>query len=157
MMSPNLVSTEKTEAEFPAQSHAMVLIVDDDMSVRSVAERLLKRDGYQTICVENGCDALAVLRQQPVDLLLTDLQMPEMSGQELSATARQMCPNLKVAYLTGYSNRLFEQRLTLGISETYVAKPYTAAMLREAVSLLLYDHLSPPAMTNAGFSQPLTA
>jgi CheY-like chemotaxis protein len=76
-------------------------------------------------------------------LLLSDLKMPEMDGDELAARLRRSTPDLKVLYLTGYAQTLFDHRGVLWEGEAFLEKPCSPAELRQAVSLLLYDHLVP--------------
>jgi FixJ family two-component response regulator len=75
-----------------------------------------------------------------LDLLVTDLVMPDMDGDELARRLCQRLPDLKVLYLTGFSDRLFAERHTLRSNEAFVEKPVTATGLLEAVSLLLFGH-----------------
>ncbi|PYP34630.1 MAG: hypothetical protein DMD48_15505 [Gemmatimonadetes bacterium] len=70
-----------------------------------------------------------------VDLLLTDVAMPKMTGAELARRLRLNDPDLKVLYLTGCSDQLFEEKATLWHQEAFLEKPCTAAGLLQAVSL----------------------
>ena len=68
--------------------------------------------------------------------------MPAMTGDELARLLRQSQPELKVLYLTGYSDRLFKEKTTLWADEAFLDKPCTVKGLREAVSLLLFGSLA---------------
>jgi CheY-like chemotaxis protein len=121
-----------------------ILVVDDDESVRVFVERALRQPGYETRVAIDGIDALRVAESEgPFDLLLTDLAMPSMRGDELARRLRQTDPSLKVLYLTGYSDRLFDERTVLWEAEAFLDKPVTVQGLLEAVSLLLVGHLPP--------------
>ena len=122
---------------------ARILVVDDEPSVRSFVERVLLDTGYQVQVAGDGAEALEVLEKRgPFEMLLTDQMMPKMNGDELARRARQTHPQLKVLYLTGFSDSLFEAKTTLWSDEAYLDKPCTVAELQEAVSLLLCGHLS---------------
>jgi two-component system, cell cycle sensor histidine kinase and response regulator CckA len=121
-----------------------VLIVDDEPSVREFVERALSFAGYRTIVASDGPEALAVVAASgPFDLLVTDLRMPQMMGDELARQMRLADPTLKVLYLTGYSDELFRERSTLWSDEAFLDKPQGVDALLEAVSLLLFGNTRP--------------
>jgi two-component system, cell cycle sensor histidine kinase and response regulator CckA len=76
-------------------------------------------------------------------VLVTDLMMPGMSGDELARRLRQREPRLKVLYLTGFSDHLFKEKSTLWADEAFLEKPCSVNGLLEAVSLLLSGRLPP--------------
>lgn len=121
-----------------------VLVVDDEPSVLEFIDRILREAGYSTVLASDGPEALEIGQKSgPFDLLLTDLMMPKMSGDELSRWLRRTEPTLKVLYLTGYSDRLFKERATLWEGEAFLDKPCTATGLLEAVSLQLFGRTKP--------------
>ena len=119
----------------------VVLIVDDDEAVLTFVDRVLSEAGYQTMTASNGPDALELARKTPIGLLLTDVNMPRMTGDELARRMRHEDPQLKVLYLTGYSDQLFKEKNTLWQDEAYLEKPCTIAGLLEAVSLITVGHV----------------
>ena len=124
-----------------AEINKRVLIVDDEESIRTFAERVLRDEGYKTVVAANGQAALNLFEEQgSFDLLLTDLMMPGIRGDELARRLRQIDPELKVLYLTGYSDRLFLERPKLPENEAFVDKPVSVNGLLEAVSLMLFGH-----------------
>ena len=97
---------------------ARVLIVDDEESVLTFAERALRLAGYETVAVADGPDALKIWNDQgPFDLLLADVVMPGMHGNELARRLRLVNPDLRVLYFTGYSDQLFADKATLWENE----------------------------------------
>jgi CheY-like chemotaxis protein len=120
-----------------------VLIVDDDHAVLSFVERVLSEAGYETMVASNGPDAIKLARKTPIDLLLTDVNMPQMTGDELARRLRHEEPTLKVLYLTGYSDQLFRDKTTLWQDEAYLEKPCTIAGLLQAVSLITVGQVKP--------------
>lgn len=123
-----------------------ILVADDEANVRAFVERVLHTVGYVTTTAVDGPDAISKAEaSSPFDLLLTDLYMPLMNGGELARRLRERQPTLKILYLTGFSDRLFAEKPTLWEGEAFLEKPCTVKALIEAVSLLLYGRILPPA------------
>jgi two-component system, cell cycle sensor histidine kinase and response regulator CckA len=117
---------------------ATVLVVDDEDAIRRFVERVLREAGYHIIVAASGTEALAAASTTDhVDLLLTDLMMPGMSGDELARRLRGKEPDLSVLYLTAFCDRLFADRMQLWEREAFLEKPCSINGLREAVSLAL--------------------
>jgi len=114
-----------------------VLVVDDEEPVRRFVDRVLRQGNYRTTLASDGPDALrAAAERGPFDILVTDLMMPEMTGDELARRLRKDDPRLKVLYLTGFSDSLFKEKVTLWEDEAYLDKPCSVQGLLQAVSLL---------------------
>lgn len=114
------------------------LIVDDEELVRKFVERVLREAGYETATAGDGPEALQVIAEAGTfDILVTDVMMPQMTGDELARRLRLNEPKLKILYLTGYSDRLFKDKVTLWEDEAFLDKPCNMKSLMEAVSLLL--------------------
>jgi CheY-like chemotaxis protein len=114
-----------------------VLVVDDEDQVRSYVGRVLRQAGYRTAIAKDAADAIRVASADgPFDLLLTDLIMPQMNGDELARRLRVKQPDLPVLYLTGFSDRLFSERCVLWEGEAFLDKPCTPRGLLEAVSMI---------------------
>src|SRR5882672_4073140 len=121
-----------------------VLVVDDELPIREFAARVLENAGYGVTTAGDASEAIALVQEHGAPaLLLSDLKMPQMDGDALAAVLRQSTPDLKVLYLTGYPQTLFDHRGMLWEGEAFLEKPCSPAELREAVSLLLFDHLVP--------------
>jgi two-component system cell cycle sensor histidine kinase/response regulator CckA len=122
-----------------------VLIVDDEPSVQRFVERVLSEAGYSTKVAGDGPEALEVAsRMDEFDLVVTDVMMPQMTGDELARRLRVQHPTVKVLYLTGFSDRLFKEKVTLWADEAFLDKPCTVKGLLEAVSLLLFGRVEAP-------------
>ena len=126
-----------------------VLVVDDEEPVRRFVARVLQGGGYETLLAEDGPAAIAVAEKEgPFDIVVTDLMMPQMNGDELARRLRQIDPGLKVLYLTGFSDKLFKEKVTLWEDEAFLDKPCSVKGLLQAVSLLYFGSLeAPPAAT----------
>jgi len=128
-----------------------VLVVDDEESIRTLVDRVLRDTGYETTVAPDAEAALALAAAaDPFDLLLTDMMMPAMCGDELARHLRLRHPDLRVLYLTGFADRLFATRPMLWANESFIEKPITVAGLREAVSLAIFGHTKgPPSKTRS--------
>lgn len=135
----------------PGQDHAptalaepagapVILVVDDTPAVRRLVVRYVQGGAREILEASNGEEAIAVAEEfgKPIDLLITDIRMPVMDGQTLVETLHQRRPDMKVLFLSGYSETLFEQRPLLPPWAAYLDKPILRDSLYEAVSLLLY-------------------
>lgn len=119
-----------------------VLVVDDEAYIREVTRRTLEAEGYDVSEASNGPEAIELLSQGTrYDLLLADLNMPEMFGAEMVRRIRKSRPDLKVLYVTGDIDRLMNER-PLWEGEAFLDKPFSPAALLEAVSLLLFGTLT---------------
>jgi CheY-like chemotaxis protein len=128
----------------PARPSSL-LIVDDDELVRKFLERVLKEAGYLTATASDGPEALEMAATlERLDVLVTDLMMPQMTGDELARRVRSTMPDVKVLYITGFSDRLFKEKVTLWADEAFLDKPCSVQGLLEAVSLLLFGRFQVP-------------
>jgi len=118
-----------------------VLVVDDERPIREIERRILEKAGYRIIEVSGATEAFATLKDgRPIDLVIADLDMPELSGDEMVRQIRAMRPDLKVLYVTGHIDRLMDTR-PLWDGEAFLDKPFSVNGLVEAVTLLLYGKL----------------
>jgi two-component system, cell cycle sensor histidine kinase and response regulator CckA len=113
-----------------------VLIVDDDTLALRVAERVMQRDGYRVLTATNGRTALEVYAERgpSIDLVLLDLTMPELSGWETLRELQQLDPAVTVLLMSGYSQA---PGASLEGAAAFLAKPYSAAELRETANELI--------------------
>jgi signal transduction histidine kinase len=113
----------------------IILLVDDDREVRQVSARILRRAGFEVIDVENGTNALALLADPstPLDLLLTDMMMPGISGRELVSLSRGLRPTLPIICVTGFVAAGEGSEEWLKDVDAVVEKPFSAASLTGAV------------------------
>jgi two-component system cell cycle sensor histidine kinase/response regulator CckA len=115
-----------------------ILVVDDEEQVRKFVDRVLREGGHETALAADGAQALAMKDEMgPIDLLLTDVNMPHMLGNQLAQRLREKQPALRVLYLTGFSDQLFKEKVTLLAGEAFLDKPCSVKGLLEAVALLV--------------------
>jgi DNA-binding NtrC family response regulator len=115
-----------------------VLLVEDDDRVRAFAEEALRDLGYDVVAAESATDALAQVARAPnVDLLLTDVVMPDTNGRELAEQVLKIRPGLPVLYMTGFTRNAVVHNGVLDPGVNFMAKPFTvdqlAAKVREAL------------------------
>ncbi len=133
-----------------------VLVVDDEENVRSFIKRVLDNAGYTTAVAGNGPEALRAATMIPtLDMIVTDVMMPEMSGCELARRLRRDNPHLKVLYVTGYRDRLFDEKVMMWEDEAFIDKPCSIKALLEAVSLLWSHRLDGVTRTTSSVDLPI--
>ncbi len=122
-----------------------ILVVDDEEALVRVAVRLLQQAGYTTLHASSAAEALGVLERHPgpIDLLMTDVVMPGMSGPDLADRAVALRPNLKVLYTSGYSDNAILRHAIHDRTARFLEKPYTKEILRRQVR----DTLGGPPVT----------
>ena len=115
---------------------ATVLLVEDDELIRSTTAEMLTDAGCRIRAVRSGEDALKLLELERVDILLTDVGLPGLSGLELARTARRRWPEIGVVLASGDS-AVSSEAAFLGAS--LVVKPYTPESLRQTLDKALHD------------------
>jgi PAS domain S-box-containing protein len=117
-----------------------VLVVEDEDGVRALTRRVLQNDGYKVLEARHGVEALEVCGEQegPVHLVVTDVVMPKMNGPQLAELMRGMWPNLRVLFLSGYTDRALLHSGLLDGNQNFLQKPFTpqdlASKVREMLS-----------------------
>ncbi len=121
-----------------ARAPATILLVEDDDAVRPLLRRYLERDGYRVVDAANGADAVEIARRESaIDLLVTDVVMPEVGGRRLAAAIAEEHPSVQVLYISGYTD---DEVLRRGVSQDeqpFLQKPFTRDELLRRVGELL--------------------
>jgi two-component system cell cycle sensor histidine kinase/response regulator CckA len=121
---------------------ATILVVDDDPDVNELTAMLLSQRGHVVLCAANGAKALTILQEgPPIDLLLTDVIMPEMDVVTLSKHAKAMRPHLQIIFMSGHAAGL---RLPDNGKSRFLRKPWRAEMLFSEIDHLLAHSGEPP-------------
>jgi CheY-like chemotaxis protein len=120
-----------------------VLLVEDEHLVRQLTHEILRRSGYRVLEAADGAEALRLLHDQAdrIDLLLTDVVMPGMSGYELVERARPLRPDMRILFVSGYSEEAITRQRQLATDIELLAKPFTPGGLT-AKNRQLLDHAS---------------
>lgn len=108
-----------------------ILLAEDNEQVRGLALNILKRQGYHVLVAKNGNEALALFNDydNPVHLLLTDVIMPEMNGRDLYNKIAEKRPDIKVLYMSGYTDNVIAHHGVLDEGINYIQKPFTVSAL----------------------------
>ncbi len=115
----------------------VILIVDDEEGLREGLGKLLEDEGYVVLSAETGEQALEILQQSHIDLVLTDIRMPGMDGIELLKKIRERHGDLGVIILTGYGQiESYIEAMNFGAIE-YVSKPFKVNELKFIVNKVL--------------------
>ncbi len=116
-----------------------ILVVEDYAAVRQVASRILRERGYRVLEARYPADARALCAQHgnEIDLLLTDVIMPECTGPELARELTDLYPNLRVLYMSGYPGGSTERSGALESGAPYIEKPFSPDALAEKIRVLL--------------------
>lgn len=117
-----------------------ILLIDDDETVREVLSLALERVGHTVASACDGREGLRYLEQNTVDLVVTDIVMPETEGMELIQRVRSACPNLKIIVMSGGSrlrDTSYLQTATLLGADYALTKPFGGALLLAAVETVL--------------------
>ena len=126
-------------AEVARPGKGTVLLVEDDEQLRRLTHRALAAQGYEVLEADRGRAALDRARrhQGTIELLLTDIVMPDTNGRKLADTLRAARPGLKVLYMSGYPDRAIVNNGMLEPGDAYIAKPFTTEAITRKVRELL--------------------
>ena len=116
---------------------ANLLIVDDELGMRQFLTHLFQREGHTVRAADNGNEAIALLKQGPADLIVSDVRMPDMDGIELLRSARQLFPTVEVVMMTAFANVDTAREAFLLGAYDFVQKPFDNDLLKETVARAL--------------------
>src|SRR6266705_1320808 len=114
-----------------------ILVVDDELSMRQFLTHLFQREGHTVRVAENGRHAMALLREQPADVVISDVKMPDMGGIELLQAARELNSNIEVIMMTAFANEETAHEAFLLGAFDFVHKPFDNELLKEKVARAL--------------------
>jgi CheY-like chemotaxis protein len=116
-----------------------VLVIEDEPAMRELTRRILARNGYQVITADNGLAAIEVAASHPgaIDVLVTDVIMPQKPGKEAADRIRALCPAIKVLFMSGYTHGLLDTQRVLEAGINLIEKPFTETSLLAALREVL--------------------
>jgi two-component system, cell cycle sensor histidine kinase and response regulator CckA len=129
---------KEKKKELPARDltgTGRVLLVEDEDAVRNFAARALSRQGYEVLEAATGVEALEVMEREKgrVDIVVSDVVMPEMDGPTLLKELRKTKPDLKIIFVSGYPDDAFKKTLDENEAYAFLAKPFTLPQLAAKV------------------------
>jgi len=136
-----------TAKETPSTQNETILLVEDALRVRAVVREILEMNGYHVLEARHGAEAIEISERHrgPIHLMVTDVVMPQMSGRELAQRLLPVRPDLRVLYMSGYTDDAIVRHGVLGAGMAFLSKPFTPDALAVKVRELLD---SPPAPAN---------
>ena len=119
----------------PAQGKETILLVEDDEVVRKLVSEVLDNEGYRLLEAANGFAALSICAQyeERIHLLLTDVIMPEMSGRDLADRLVPQHPEMKVLFMSGYTDDVIADHGVLDAATAFIQKPFAPDVLARKV------------------------
>jgi len=145
------VRSEVTER--PCDGRETILLVEDDPSVRDLTELILRRHGYTVLSAETGREGLHLAKEHPgkIDLLLSDIVLPDLSAVMLTEQLKRLYPRIRTLYMSGYGYEVIARHIPALGHITFLQKPFSAAELTRQVR----NVLDAPTATEAWHSVSL--
>lgn len=139
----------KAEAEFsptvlssPACGAETLLIVEDDFELRQLVCKVLRSQGYEVLAAADGEAALSIInnsQRNPIHLVMTDVVMPRMGGNQMVGQIKAICPTMKILFTSGYPDESINRGGNMGPGTAFLPKPYSISALAQKVRQLLNE------------------
>jgi PAS domain S-box-containing protein len=139
-------ANHEASAVFTARGSETILLVEDEPMVRDLAREVLEEYGYRVLTAANGKEGLSVCHDYPekIDLIVTDVVMPQMSGRELAEKARTLRPDARVLYMSGFTDDAIVRHGVIADDLCFIQKPFSPDGLASKVRAVLSgEHTSP--------------
>jgi two-component system, cell cycle sensor histidine kinase and response regulator CckA len=146
-LSANVPRAQRAAAAQPPRraGRETILLVEDEESLRKLTSLMLGRQGFRILTARNGDEALAICRREggEIHVVLSDMVMPQMSGQQLAAKIREQYPKMKFVFMSGYTEHAVVNQLLLDSDAVFISKPFNAAELAGKLQQVL-GSIAPP-------------
>jgi two-component system cell cycle sensor histidine kinase/response regulator CckA len=132
-------TSKAAAAETPLQGEETILLVEDEELVRQLTQQILQMHGYNVLAAADGIEAIAICesRAEPIDLLLTDVVLPQMNGRALADRLLEMRPGMKTLFMSGYAESSIVRHGVLGPGTEFIHKPFQPhALVRKVRGVL---------------------
>jgi two-component system cell cycle sensor histidine kinase/response regulator CckA len=128
-----------------------ILLVEDEEAVRRLVRQTLEQQGYRVVVAASGTEALAMAQKHPglIQLVITDVVMPQMGGQQLAERLKAMRPEIQVLYVSGYTESAMARSGSRAKGGTFLQKPFTPMALMRRVRGLLDQSQAAPGKTES--------
>jgi two-component system, cell cycle sensor histidine kinase and response regulator CckA len=114
-----------------------IMVVEDDDGVRELVRLMLESHGYEVLAVHDADEAARIRARRGVDLLLTDVVMPEVSGSALAERLKSIAPGMRILFMSGYSDEAVYRHGEIGPGAAFLEKPFTEGALARKVREVL--------------------
>lgn len=134
--------TETSDTHIPSLPDTeTILLVEDEEMIRELARKVLQMTGYIVLAASGPTEALAICREYEgtIHLMMTDVVMPQMSGRALSEQVTRLRPEIKILYMSGYTDDDVLRHLILNSSVAFLQKPFSLDALTRKVRAVLSD------------------
>ena len=125
--------TNGTSKDLPDTHKESILIVENEEDIRCLLTDILVSDGHKVISASNGTDALELFNQEHYDLVLTDLEMPVLSGWEVANAIKKLAPDVIIAIITGWGTQLDQSDLKESGIDIVINKPFRVSQILNLV------------------------
>jgi CheY-like chemotaxis protein len=134
---------QKTIEAPPSQPSETILLVEDEEMLLEIETAMLENSGYTVLAAPSGdlAEALFLENLSEIDLLMTDVIMPEINGMELAVKLQTLCPKLKVLFMSGYPADVLDEQTNLEEGAHFLQKPFSMQALKTKVTEVLNTHL----------------
>src|SRR6185295_12289956 len=129
--------------------HGCILVVDDEDALRRVLVKKLQSEGYSIVEARDGADAIRLLEDQPIDVVVSDIAMPDVGGVELLQLVRQQKPDVPVLLMTGAPQLDSAVQAVEHGAFAYLVKPFTLEKLATSVARAVKEHRNAVARCQA--------
>ena len=128
---------------FLAGNGETVLLVEDEPAIMRMAHMMLKRLGYKVLTANTPSQAISIAKNEAknIDLLMSDVVMPEMNGRELSHQIEAFCPNLKTLYMSGYTANVIAHHGVIDEGTNFIQKPFSMKEIGAKIKEVLTDEI----------------
>ncbi len=127
----------KEAEETNLSGNQVILVVDDEHALAELTSHILTQQGYRVFTAHNGEDALSILEKEAVDVLVSDVIMPEMDGYELASIVQEKYPNIKIQLASGFNDDRHTDNVSASLHENLLHKPYHSKKLLLRIRELL--------------------
>ncbi len=129
------------KVELPRGNGELVLLIDDEVNIRTVAQNTLEGYGYRVMLAANGAEAVAIYAQHPgqIAVVLTDMAMPVMDGPSLVVALKAINPGVRIVGSSGMTSEVGVQKAALAGVRHFIPKPYTAEMMLKTLEAALRE------------------
>ncbi len=116
-----------------------IMVVDDDEFVLEILEKIIKRDGFEVIAVTSASDALQTLETEKVEVIISDIVMPEMDGMELLVNVKMKFPKIRMLMITGHSGKYGKESVLDAGADGFISKPFKNIEITRTLQRLIHN------------------
>ena len=137
----NIVPEQEQKTLQSMRNEETILVVEDEDSIRILIDKILKKNGYRVLTANNGTEAISICEQykEPIHLMLVDVGLPEIKGTELAKRLLIIKPEMKLLFMSGYTDSHIIDYDLLSKESPFIQKPFTPDILAKKIREVLND------------------